>query len=45
VLEAAVNGFADAIVTYNRKHLEAAAQRHGIRVATPSQLFLKGWVQ
>lgn len=44
VLEAAVNGFADSIVTYNRKHLEVAARNYGIRVVTPADLFQKGWI-
>ena len=35
VLEAAVNGRADAIVTFNLRHLERTAGRFGIAAVTP----------
>ena len=35
VLETAVNGQADALVTFNLKHLQAATNRLGIRVCQP----------
>ena len=38
VLEAAVNGRADALVTYNVKHFAAAAARFRLRVARPGEL-------
>lgn len=37
VLEAAVNGGADAIVTFNRRHFSSAAARFGIDVLLPSE--------
>jgi putative PIN family toxin of toxin-antitoxin system len=37
VLEAAVNGRADAIVTFNRRHFRAAATRFGIAVLNPGE--------
>ena len=37
VLEAAVYGKADSIVTFNRRDFEFAAMRFGIRVVTPSE--------
>lgn len=37
VLEAAVNGRADAIVTFNRKDYGAAPARFGIEVLTPGE--------
>jgi predicted nucleic acid-binding protein len=36
VLETAVNGAADWLVTFNLRHLAEAARRFGIRVARPS---------
>jgi len=36
VLEAAINGQADAIVTFNRRDFERAAPRFGIRVIDPA---------
>jgi putative PIN family toxin of toxin-antitoxin system len=38
VLEAAVNGRADALVTYNLRHFAGAAARFGLRVARPVEL-------
>lgn len=35
VLEAAVNGAADAIITFNQRHFQAAAARFGIAVLRP----------
>ena len=35
VLEAAVNGRADALVTYNLRHFAKAAARFGLRLARP----------
>jgi predicted nucleic acid-binding protein len=42
VLETAVNGRAEWIVTFNRRHFEAGAARFGIRVCTPAEA-LKAW--
>lgn len=41
VLEAAINGRADALVTHNIRDFEAAANRFNVRVATPAR-FLEG---
>jgi len=41
VLEAAINGQADALVTYNTADFEAAGARFGIAVLTPGQLLRK----
>ena len=38
VLEAAVNGRAEALVTYNVQHFAAAAARFRLRVARPGEL-------
>jgi putative PIN family toxin of toxin-antitoxin system len=38
VFEAAVNGRADALVTYNTRHFVVAAIRFGLRVARPAEL-------
>lgn len=38
VLETAVHGNADAIVTFNLKHFNAAAKRFGLEVLTPRQV-------
>ncbi|TIW17466.1 MAG: putative toxin-antitoxin system toxin component, PIN family [Mesorhizobium sp.] len=38
VLEAAVNGRADALVTYNRRDFSAAAGRFDIAVVSPAEL-------
>ena len=38
VLEAAVNGRADALVTYNFRHFAVAAARFGLRVARPIEV-------
>ncbi len=35
VLEAAINGRADALVTYNTAHFRAAAVRFGVRLTRP----------
>jgi putative PIN family toxin of toxin-antitoxin system len=43
VLEAAVNGRADALVTYNVKDFAAAAPRFGVSVLTPPE-FLEGLI-
>ena len=37
VLETAVNGRADRLVTFNLRHLKAAAEEFGIRVLTPPE--------
>jgi predicted nucleic acid-binding protein len=37
VLETAVNGRADRLVTFNVRHLKAAAEEFGIRVLTPPE--------
>jgi|ERR1700704_6876725 putative PIN family toxin of toxin-antitoxin system len=37
VLETAVNGRADAIVTFNRRHFLAVAKRFGIDVLSPAE--------
>ncbi len=38
VLEAAINGHAEAIVTHNRRHFEQASRRFGIGVLTPAEV-------
>jgi putative PIN family toxin of toxin-antitoxin system len=38
VLEAAINGQAEAIVTHNRRDFERAAERFGIAVLSPAEL-------
>ena len=38
VLEAAINGRADALVTYNETHFRAAASRFGLRLARPVEI-------
>lgn len=38
VLDVAINGDADAIVTQNSRHFNAAASRFAIRVLTPNEL-------
>ena len=38
VLEAAINGQAEAIVTHNRRDFERAAERFGIEVLSPAEL-------
>lgn len=40
VLEAAVNGQADAIVTHNRRDFEGSARRFGIHIWSPAALLL-----
>jgi putative PIN family toxin of toxin-antitoxin system len=41
VLEAAINGEADAVVTYNVSDFAGARERFGIRLMTPSDLLKK----
>jgi len=41
VLEAAINGQADALVTYNLCDFELAGERFGIPVVSPSELLKK----
>jgi len=43
VLETAVNGRADALITYNRRHFEFAARRFSLRVLAPAEL-MKGFL-
>src|SRR5277367_6276633 len=38
VIEAAINGRADAIVTHNKRDFELAAARFGIKVLSPAQI-------
>jgi predicted nucleic acid-binding protein len=38
VLEAAVNGGAEAIVTFNRQHFQVAARRFAIEVLNPGEV-------
>jgi putative PIN family toxin of toxin-antitoxin system len=38
VLETAVNGRADAIVTFNRRHFVSATKRFGIEVLSPAEV-------
>lgn len=44
VLDLAVNGRADALVTHNVRDFGPAAQSFGLRIMTPSEL-LKGMMQ
>jgi predicted nucleic acid-binding protein len=37
VLETAVNGLANVVVTFNRRDFEPAAMRFGLEVLTPSE--------
>jgi hypothetical protein len=37
-LEAAINGRADALVTYNVRDFEVAARRFGLRIARPAEV-------
>lgn len=41
ILEAAVNGHADALVTYNASHFQPAAMRFGLRLARPAEVLLE----
>jgi putative PIN family toxin of toxin-antitoxin system len=41
VLEAAINGRADALVTYNMAHFRAAAVHFGVRLARPADILLE----
>ena len=41
VLEAAINGRADALLTYNVTHFRAAAPRFGVRLARPVDILLE----
>ena len=38
VLEAAINGRAAAIVTFNRRHFAGRIERFGLRVASPAEI-------
>lgn len=38
VLEAAINGRSDALVTYNAAHFQAAAVRLRVRLARPAEI-------
>lgn len=38
VLEAAINGRADALVTYNAAHFRVGAARFGVRLARPAEI-------
>jgi len=38
VLEAAINGHAEAIVTHNRRDFERACYRFGIEVLSPAEI-------
>ena len=38
VLEAAINSRADALVTYNAAHFQAAVRRFGVRLARPVEI-------
>lgn len=38
VLEAAINGRADALVTYNATHFRVAVERFGVRLARPADI-------
>ena len=44
VLDLAVNGRADALITHNVRDFEPAAQSFGLKILTPSE-FLKGMMQ
>jgi predicted nucleic acid-binding protein len=37
VLETAVNGHADVVITFNRRHFEPAAARFGIEILAPGE--------
>jgi len=41
VLEAAINGQAEAIVTHNRRDFERAAQRFRIAILSPAELLVQ----
>ena len=41
VLDVAINGQAEAIVTNNVRHLRLPAERFGIKVLTPRELLVK----
>lgn len=41
VVETAVNGFADALVTFNIRHMQSAAARFGITVVRPGVLVMR----
>ena len=41
VLDVAINGRADALVTSNKKHFAAAGKRFGIPVLTPAEMLEK----
>ncbi len=42
VLEAALNGRADALVTHNARHFLVAAKRFKLRILTPAELIREG---
>jgi predicted nucleic acid-binding protein len=37
VLETAVNGHAEVVITFNRRHFEPAAARFGIEIVSPAE--------
>jgi predicted nucleic acid-binding protein len=37
VLETAVNGSAEVVITFNRRHFEAAAARFGVEILAPAE--------
>lgn len=41
ILDLAINGQAEALVTYNRKHFVGAGKRYGILVLSPAELLQK----
>jgi putative PIN family toxin of toxin-antitoxin system len=41
VLEAAINGRADALITYNVKHFAASGDRFGIPILRPADVLIK----
>ena len=41
VLDVAISGSADAVVTYNTRHFAAAAGRFGIAVLTPADVLVR----
>lgn len=40
ILEAAVNGRADAIATFNRRHFTGASERLGVAIKTPGECLM-----
>ena len=45
VLETAVNGRADALVTYNAAHFRAAVARLGVRLARPVEILREAAIE